>query len=129
MHSRTFATPSADGGVGVRAMIPVIDMFNHAGDEAVAGLLSGESAARDNCRWGPVSPGGTDAGEWVMQVCNALCMLHCSARCACFTACFTAARVVHALLQRAGFRGFVRLLAFRSALRMTLSKPRAQAPA
>ena len=68
MHSRTFATPSADGGVGVRAMIPVIDMFNHAGDEAAAGLLSGESAARDNCRWGPVAPGGTDAGEWVMQV-------------------------------------------------------------
>jgi hypothetical protein len=67
VHSRTFATAAQDGGVGVRVMVPVLDMFNHAGDE-VRNLLSSRSSACDNCRWLAVAPENNPAGEWVMQV-------------------------------------------------------------
>lgn len=67
MHSRTFATAGQDGGVGVRVMVPVLDMFNHAGDE-VRNLLTSRSRPCDNCRWQAVAPENTHVGEWVMQV-------------------------------------------------------------
>eukprot|EP00892_Ulva_mutabilis_P001471 jgi/Ulvmu1/11324/UM074_0039.1 len=67
VHSRTFATAGQDGGVGVRVMVPVLDMFNHAGDE-VRNLLTSRSRPCDNCRWQAVAPENNHVGEWVMQV-------------------------------------------------------------
>lgn len=66
VHSRTFATAAKGGGVGVRVMVPVVDMFNHAGDE-VRNLLSSRTSACDNCRWVAVGPENNASQEWVMQ--------------------------------------------------------------
>jgi hypothetical protein len=66
VQSRTFATASKEGGVGVRVMVPVVDLFNHAGDE-VRNVLSSRASACDNCRWAVVAPENNDAKEWVMQ--------------------------------------------------------------
>lgn len=33
VHSRTFGSAAKEGGVGVRMMVPLIDMLNHGGDE------------------------------------------------------------------------------------------------
>jgi hypothetical protein len=49
--SRTFGNASASGGVGVRMLVPLIDMLNHAGDET-QGLMGDEPVAQDNVRWG-----------------------------------------------------------------------------
>jgi hypothetical protein len=49
--SRTFGNAAPAGGIGVRMLVPLIDMLNHAGDETVSGLLSDSSImARDNVR-------------------------------------------------------------------------------
>jgi hypothetical protein len=65
--SRTFGNASPEGGVGVRMCVPLIDMLNHAGDEAVDGLLlTGEVVSRDNVRWDVVAPDNTPSGSWEM---------------------------------------------------------------
>lgn len=65
--SRTFGNASPQGGVGVRMCVPLIDMLNHAGDEAVGGLLStGDVMAQDNVRWDVVSPTNSSSGSWEM---------------------------------------------------------------
>lgn len=54
VHSRTFANAAARGGVGVRMLCPLVDMLNHAGDEArgpgASGGLAGPRVAMDNVR-------------------------------------------------------------------------------
>lgn len=65
--SRTFGNASPEGGVGVRMCVPLIDMLNHAGDEAVDGLLStGEVVSQDNIRWDVASPDNSASGSWEM---------------------------------------------------------------
>lgn len=65
--SRTFGNASPEGGVGVRMCVPLIDMLNHAGDEAADGLLStGDVVPRDNVRWDVVSPENSASGAWEM---------------------------------------------------------------
>lgn len=65
--SRTFGNASPQGGVGVRMCVPLIDMLNHAGDEAVDGLLStGSMVSQDNVRWDVVSPDNSASGGWEM---------------------------------------------------------------
>jgi hypothetical protein len=65
--SRTFGNASPQGGVGVRMCVPLIDMLNHAGDQAVDGLLaSGDVVAQDNVRWDVVSPDNSVSGAWEM---------------------------------------------------------------
>jgi hypothetical protein len=49
VHSRTFGSAAREGGVGVRMLVPLIDMLNHAGDEAQL-LLGSPSTATDNVR-------------------------------------------------------------------------------
>ena len=65
------ASPSGESsracGVGVRVMVPVLDMFNHAGDE-VRNLLTSHYRGCDNCRWQAVAPENNPTNEWVMQV-------------------------------------------------------------
>ena len=53
VHSRSFGSPG-QGGAAVRMLVPLVDLLNHAGDEAHpgAGALLGGSAPRDNVRWG-----------------------------------------------------------------------------
>ncbi len=53
VHSRTFANAAAGGGVGVRMLVPLVDMLNHAGDVFAADGLPGDPAAvqpMDNVR-------------------------------------------------------------------------------
>lgn len=65
--SRTFGNASPQGGVGVRMCVPLIDMLNHAGDEAMDGLLStGSVVSQDNVRWDVVSPDNSASGGWEM---------------------------------------------------------------
>jgi hypothetical protein len=65
--SRTFGNASPQGGVGVRMCVPLIDMLNHAGDEAVDGLLSsGSVVSQDNVRWDVVAPDNSASGSWEM---------------------------------------------------------------
>lgn len=65
--SRTFGNASPHGGVGVRMCVPLIDMLNHAGDEAAGGLLSTNLVIpRDNVRWDVVSPDHSSCGGWEM---------------------------------------------------------------
>jgi hypothetical protein len=65
--SRTFGNASPEGGVGVRMCMPLIDMLNHAGDEAVDGLLSTcDVVSRDNVRWDVVAPDNSASGLWEM---------------------------------------------------------------
>ena len=67
--SRTFGNAAPGGGIGVRMLVPLVDMLNHAGDRT-AGLLSGEAFATDNVRWdvrGPASAANATGG-WEMAV-------------------------------------------------------------
>lgn len=48
--SRTFGNASQRGGIGVRMLVPLIDMLNHAGDETNSGLLHDTATAKDNVR-------------------------------------------------------------------------------
>ncbi|KAI8470957.1 MAG: hypothetical protein J3K34DRAFT_508523 [Monoraphidium minutum] len=67
--SRTFGNAAPGGGIGVRMMVPLIDMLNHAGDRT-AGLLTDEVFACDNVRWDVLSPDNpaNATGEWEMAV-------------------------------------------------------------
>jgi hypothetical protein len=47
--SRTFGNAAQTGGIGVRMLVPLIDMLNHAGDET-GGLLSEPATPKDNVR-------------------------------------------------------------------------------
>jgi hypothetical protein len=47
--SRTFGNAAQTGGIGVRMLVPLIDMLNHAGDET-GGLLSETATPKDNVR-------------------------------------------------------------------------------
>jgi hypothetical protein len=83
VHSRTFLVTSEDGRMGARAMVPLIDLVNHAGDEArvVEGNSSSKSCsfgraaaegaqARDNVRWDLArapTPSG-NAEEWALAL-------------------------------------------------------------
>lgn len=75
-HSRTFGAPGRGGGVGVRMLVPLIDMLNHAGDvdtappgtrSAGGGDPAAAVQARENVRWDLKAPAGPD-GEWAMEV-------------------------------------------------------------
>ncbi|WIA11509.1 hypothetical protein OEZ85_011622 [Tetradesmus obliquus] len=63
--SRTFGNAAQGGGIGVRMLVPLIDMLNHAGDET-GGLLSEPATARDNVRWDVVSPDNSPSSCWEM---------------------------------------------------------------
>lgn len=65
VHSRTFGLAAIGGGVGVRLLMPLIDMLNHAGDVALApfGAADPHAQACDNVRWDVVTKLG---GEQVM---------------------------------------------------------------
>lgn len=67
VHSRTFGSAGRTGGVGVRMLVPLVDMLNHAGDEDRS-TTAGPAAvpmpvAVDNVRWDIVSKIG---GEYFM---------------------------------------------------------------
>jgi hypothetical protein len=47
--SRTFGNAGKQGGIGVRMLVPLIDLLNHAGDET-GGLLGEEPEAKDSVR-------------------------------------------------------------------------------
>ncbi|KAG2497988.1 hypothetical protein HYH03_004247 [Edaphochlamys debaryana] len=70
VHSRTFANAAPGGGVGVRMLVPLVDMMNHGGDEAPAGSrgLAGPGVATDNVRWDLVGPDRSSTGGWAMVV-------------------------------------------------------------
>jgi SET domain len=81
VHSRTFGTAGKGGGVGVRMLVPLVDMLNHSGDQdftdnsgsgsgntssgAKSNLASQQpvATATDNVRWDLVSKIG---GEFFM---------------------------------------------------------------
>ncbi|GLC67730.1 hypothetical protein PLESTF_000599500 [Pleodorina starrii] len=72
-HSRTFANAAPGGGVGVRMLVPLVDMLNHGGDEAAEGgvglgLGSGRPVATDCVRWDLLSPARSRTGGWSMAV-------------------------------------------------------------
>lgn len=57
----------------MRMCVPLIDMLNHAGDEAVGGLLStGDVIAQDNVRWDVVSPSNSSSWEMVLSSTRAI---------------------------------------------------------
>lgn len=51
VHSRTFASAAATGGVGVRMLVPLIDMLNHGGDET-DGRMDALARPTDHVRCG-----------------------------------------------------------------------------
>jgi hypothetical protein len=65
VHSRTFASAGRRGGAGVRMMVPLVDMLNHAGDVAGAppGAPDPRPLSADNVRWDVV---GRVGGEFFM---------------------------------------------------------------
>ncbi|MEW5308892.1 MAG: hypothetical protein WDW38_000813 [Sanguina aurantia] len=68
VHSRTFGSAARKGGVGVRMLVPLVDMLNHGGDEAQQ-HLSGAVVATDNVRWDLRGPGVSgEGGGWRMEV-------------------------------------------------------------
>ncbi|KAL4428352.1 hypothetical protein ABPG75_002441 [Micractinium tetrahymenae] len=70
VHSRTFGAPGRRGGVGVRMLVPLIDMLNHAGDYVTSPPgASTEPAVQafDSVRWELRPPAGPE-GEWHMEV-------------------------------------------------------------
>ncbi len=50
VHSRTFGSAAQAGGIGVRFLLPLIDFFNHGGDEKGGTRLP--SVATDSVRQG-----------------------------------------------------------------------------
>ncbi|KAK9805479.1 hypothetical protein WJX72_000563 [[Myrmecia] bisecta] len=67
VHSRTFGSAAEEGGVGVRMLLPLVDMLNHGGDET-AFLLQDPSRPADNVEWELVSPQKSPSEEWEMVV-------------------------------------------------------------
>ncbi|KAL6785315.1 hypothetical protein ACKKBG_A03330 [Auxenochlorella protothecoides x Auxenochlorella symbiontica] len=66
VHSRTFGSAGKRGGVGVRMLVPLVDMINHAGDETPESWSPGaEPVSRDNARWDMVPQLG---GRWTVAV-------------------------------------------------------------
>jgi hypothetical protein len=75
VHSRTFGTAGKGGGVGVRMLVPLVDMLNHSGDRDLSTTSNASSnskgggsqepvpTATDNVRWDVVSKIG---GEFFM---------------------------------------------------------------
>jgi hypothetical protein len=64
VHSRTFGTAGKAGGVGVRMLVPLVDMLNHSGDQDLSSSTSAPvPTATDNVRWDLVSKIG---GEFFM---------------------------------------------------------------
>ncbi|KAK9835876.1 hypothetical protein WJX74_009976 [Apatococcus lobatus] len=61
--SRTFGSAGEDGGVGVRFLMPILDMLNHGGDQTPL-LLSDPPMAQDDVRWNLVSPDANDESTW-----------------------------------------------------------------
>ncbi|KAJ9526145.1 hypothetical protein QJQ45_009581 [Haematococcus lacustris] len=57
VHSRTFANAAPGGGVGVRMLVPLVDMMNHAGDVSASGFMDDVRTVRatDNVRQGAAS--------------------------------------------------------------------------
>lgn len=54
VHSRAFGCAAEAGGVGVRMLVPLVDMLNHGGDECTGGLLNvSDALATDHVRCGP----------------------------------------------------------------------------
>jgi len=69
VHSRTFANAARGGGVGVRMLVPLVDMINHGGDVTASGLMDDPALiATDNVRWDLVSPERAPPGWWTMEV-------------------------------------------------------------
>lgn len=58
VHSRTFANAAPGGGVGVRMLVPLIDMMNHSGDEAQLASPAGEAAQQGHEGHDAVGLGG-----------------------------------------------------------------------
>lgn len=54
VHSRTFGSAAQGGGVGVRMLLPLVDMFNHGGDEKGGTRLP--SVATDSVRRAAAPP-------------------------------------------------------------------------
>ena len=53
VFSRTFGNAAPGGGVGVRMLVPLVDMLNHGGDQTESGMLADpDHAATDNVRCG-----------------------------------------------------------------------------
>ena len=51
VHSRTFANAARTGGVGVRMLVPLVDMMNHGGDVTASGSMDEpQLVATDNVR-------------------------------------------------------------------------------
>ncbi|KAK9867596.1 hypothetical protein WJX84_003298 [Apatococcus fuscideae] len=63
--SRTFGSAGEDGGVGVRFLMPILDMLNHGGDQTPL-LLSDPPMAMDDVRWNLVAPdsSGSEQDNW-----------------------------------------------------------------
>ena len=72
VHSRTFASAAREGGVGVRMMVPLIDLLNHSGDQergAPGPSAEGRVAATENVEWRlRPPPGGDEGGVWYMEL-------------------------------------------------------------
>ncbi|KAI3428549.1 hypothetical protein D9Q98_007371 [Chlorella vulgaris] len=71
VHSRTFGAPggSSTGGAGVRMLVPLVDMLNHAGDYITSppGQMPPLVQAGDCVRWDLKAPVGPE-GEWLMDL-------------------------------------------------------------
>ncbi|GAX76985.1 hypothetical protein CEUSTIGMA_g4432.t1 [Chlamydomonas eustigma] len=66
VHSRTFGNASPGGGVGVRMLVPMVDMLNHGGDVTESGMLADPNhSATDNVRWDVTQ---RSDGTWEMVV-------------------------------------------------------------
>jgi len=68
VHSRTFGSASKKGGVGVRMLVPLIDMINHAGDWGGAINRGKEYVAQDIAAWELLPPDQSSCGAWEMVV-------------------------------------------------------------
>jgi hypothetical protein len=53
VQSRTCGSAAEQGGIGIRMLVPLVDMLNHGGDEK--GGTSHGHIASDSVRWAPCS--------------------------------------------------------------------------
>eukprot|EP00667_Euglena_gracilis_P011887 EG_transcript_12166 len=65
VHSRTFATAAREGGVGVRMLVPLMDMVNHGGDVYEGIPSRGIIRSTDNAEWKLRPPAEEGAGWWM----------------------------------------------------------------
>lgn len=66
VHSRTFGSAAKGGGVGVRMMVPLLDMLNHGGDEKAGTHLP--HVATDSVRWDLVPPDQAASAQWEVHL-------------------------------------------------------------